>query len=127
MAESNRILAHYDANRNLVRISFAGEVSVAVAQEHEHEILAAIQAARPGFWLVTDLVGLTSMDAACAPIIAMMMDVARSREIGRVLRIIPDPSKDIGFRILSLFHYPRGLKIITCESVAEAEEILGVQ
>ena len=48
------------------------------------------------------------------------MELYRSRGVARVVRIIPDPGKDIGLGILSIFHYPHGLQIITCENRAEA-------
>jgi hypothetical protein len=37
-----------------------------------------------------------------------------------VVRIIPDPRKDIGLSIMSVFHYRRGVRIVTCETLAEA-------
>jgi hypothetical protein len=37
-----------------------------------------------------------------------------------VVRVIPDPHKDIGLNIMSLFHYRRRVRIITCETLAEA-------
>jgi hypothetical protein len=52
------------------------------------------------------------------------MELFKTRSIGTVVRVIPDPEKDIGFNILSLTHYRRGVKIVTCETLAEAERAL---
>jgi hypothetical protein len=41
------------------------------------------------------------------------------------VRVIPDSRKDIGLNIMSLFHYRRGVRIVTCETLAEAHTILG--
>jgi hypothetical protein len=41
-----------------------------------------------------------------------------------VVRVIPDPQKDIGMQIMSLFHYDRRVRIVTCESLAEAMKVL---
>jgi hypothetical protein len=41
-----------------------------------------------------------------------------------VVRVIPDPHKDIGLNILSLFHYRRGVRIVTCETLEEAMRAL---
>jgi hypothetical protein len=41
------------------------------------------------------------------------------------VRVIPDPHRDIGLKIMSIFHYAGDVQIITCQSLAEAEEILG--
>ena len=32
--------------------------------------------------------------------------------------------KDIGFNIMSLFHYPRRVRIVTCEALEEAMKVL---
>jgi len=55
-----------------------------------------------------------------------MMDLIGQTGVGSVVRIIPDPSKDMGLNILSIFHYPRGLQIVTCNSTVEAFQKLGL-
>jgi len=52
------------------------------------------------------------------------MEMMKSTGVGLVVRVIPDPSKDLGVGILSLFHLPRSLKIVTTETRDEAEAIL---
>ena len=78
----------------------------------------------PGFRLLADLSGLQSMDLACAPFIAKVMDRCNERGVKKVIRIIPDPRKDIGFSIMSVFHYDRHVRILTFDNLAEAEEAL---
>jgi hypothetical protein len=41
-----------------------------------------------------------------------------------VVRVIPDPHRDIGLQIMSIFHYGGDVQILTCQTLAEAEEIL---
>jgi hypothetical protein len=41
-----------------------------------------------------------------------------------VFRVVPDPRRDIGMQIMSYFHYGADVRIVTCESMAEAEGIL---
>jgi hypothetical protein len=41
-----------------------------------------------------------------------------------VVRVIPNPQKDIGLNILSLFHYRRRVRIVTCETLEEAMNAL---
>jgi hypothetical protein len=41
-----------------------------------------------------------------------------------VVRVIPDPRKDIGLNMLSLFHYRRGIRIVTCMTLEEATKTL---
>jgi predicted choloylglycine hydrolase len=79
---------------------------------------------RPGFRLLTDLSGLESMDLACVPYIEQMMDLCNKKGVEMVVRVIPDPHKDIGLNIMSLFHYPRRVRIVTCETLEEAMSAL---
>ena len=46
--------------------------------------------------------------------------------VGWVARVIPDPGKDIGMNILTAFHYPRRLRVVTCKSLVEAARAIGL-
>jgi hypothetical protein len=124
MPGNSTIRVTVDAPRNIVRLAYFGDIGVEVSHRHEKAISDAIAATRPGFYLLTDLSPLNSMDVGCMPYITRRMEFARSRGIARVVRIIPDPAKDIGFNIMSLFHYPHGVQIITCVNQAEADRAL---
>jgi hypothetical protein len=54
------------------------------------------------------------------------MDLIDQRGVGLIVRVIPDPSKDIGLSILTIFHYPRQPRIITCNTLAEAIQQLAL-
>ena len=41
-----------------------------------------------------------------------------------MVRVIPDPQKDIGLNILSQFHYGPNIKLTTVESLAAALSML---
>ena len=86
----------------------------------EEQIPPLMADLRPGFRLLTDLSGLESMDLACVPYIQRMMDLCNKKGVEMVVRVIPDPHKDIGLNILSLFHYRRRVRIVTCATLEEA-------
>lgn len=77
-----------------------------------------------GFRLLSDLERLESMDDDCAPEIGRMMDLFKERGIELVVRIVPEPEKDIGLSILSVFHYGRKLRTVTCKDITEAVPVL---
>ena len=52
------------------------------------------------------------------------MDMCNEKGVEMVVRLIPDPHKDIGLNIMSLFHYRRRVRLVTCETLAEAMKIL---
>ena len=73
------------------------------------------------WWILSQL---ESMEVTCAPCIGRIMELCRDAEVGAIARVIPDPTKDIGFQILSYFHYPSTIPIATCHSLDEAMKSL---
>jgi anti-anti-sigma regulatory factor len=113
-----------DKAKNLLHLHFSGTVKPAEAKQSTEDIKAALPNLQRGFTLLTDLSKLESMSPACAPSIEATMDACRKAGIARVIRVIPDPHKDIGLSIMSLFHYPRKIRIVTCETREEADKLL---
>jgi len=53
-----------------------------------------------------------------------MMDLCNKKGVETVVRVIPDPHKDIGLNIMSLFHYRRRVRVVTCQTLEEARRVL---
>ena len=66
------------------------------------------------------------MGLDCAPELGRMMELIGQAGVGLVVRVIPDPGKDIGLNILTVFHYPHHLRVVTCQNMAEAARALGL-
>jgi hypothetical protein len=64
------------------------------------------------------------MAAKAVPHIRRIMDLCNQRGVAMVVRVIPDPQKDIGLNIMSLFHYKRQVRIVTCQNLAQAQRAL---
>ena len=88
------------------------------------EVRAGLAKLESGFRLLADLTDLESMDVACAPFIEKAMDLCNEKGASIVVRVIPDPTRDIGMQIMSLFHYGGDVRIVTCETLDEARAIL---
>ena len=116
--------AEIDKSANLFKISYAQHVGPEDTERVEKHAQMLLADLRPGFRLLTDMRGLESMDLACVPYIKRMMDLCNKRGIEMVVRVIPDPHKDIGLNILSLFHDRRGVRIVTCTTLEEAIKAL---
>ncbi|HWX19022.1 MAG TPA: hypothetical protein VN578_03845 [Candidatus Binatia bacterium] len=116
--------AKIDKSANLLTVSFSGNVDPGETKRLAAEVERLAAELPPGFRLLTDLTSLEAMDLACVPHIRRVMDLCNKQGIAMVVRVIPDPHKDIGFNILSLFHYRRGVRIVTCETLSEARKIL---
>jgi hypothetical protein len=116
--------AEADKTTNLLKVSYAQHVGPDDTKRAAEKLPALLADLRPGFRLLTDLSALESMDLACVPFLKKMMDQCNKRGVETVVRVIPDPHKDIGLNIMSLFHYRRRVHIVTCETLAEAMKIL---
>lgn len=113
-----------DKGKNLLKISYSQHVGPEDTKRVADGIPTLLADLRPGFRLLTDLSGLESMDLACVPYVKRLMDLCNKKGVEMVVRVIPDPHKDIGLNILSLFHYRHRVRIVTCETMVEALEAL---
>src|SRR5258708_3741945 len=113
-----------EKSTNLLKISWSGRVSANEAKSCVEQIELLLHELQPGFRLLTDLSGLNAMDLECVPHIERAMDLCQHGGVAMVVRIIPDPHKDIGLSIMSVFHYRRGTRLVTCQTLEEAEMTL---
>ena len=109
---------------NLLTVIFRGKLGVAEMAHYQEDMERATAAVPKGFVLLTDITDLESMDLACSPFIRKGMALCRAKGVSTIVRVIPDLSRDPGFNIMSLFHYPRSVQIHTCPTRAEADKIL---
>ncbi len=113
-----------DEPKRLLVIRYHGHVVSEETEKGLNEVRAGVAKLQPGFRLLADLTDLEKMDVACAPFIEKAMDLCNEKGISMVVRVIPDPHRDIGLQIMSIFHYSGNVRIVTCQSLAEANEIL---
>lgn len=52
------------------------------------------------------------------------MELLDRSGVGTLVRVIPDPCKDIGMNILTLFHYPHRPRVMTCENMNEGAALV---
>lgn len=112
------------SKRNLVIVRFCGQIGPSDVRGYLEEARAALTDIQPGFRLLADLTDLEAMEVACAPYIRQMMDLLNEKGIAAVVRVIPDPTLDIGLQIMSLFHYGHDVRILTCATLEEAMRAL---
>lgn len=113
-----------DKRNNKVVIVFKDTVGVADAERLYTEIRRMLPDLKKGFSVVTDLSSLKHMHITSRDFLEKTMDLLNENGVSKVIRIIPDPSKDVGFNIMSLFHYSSEVAIRTCASYQEAEKYL---
>jgi len=118
------VLATINRPQELLYLNLFGDVLANELVLYRAEIAALLTDLKPGFRLITDLARLNSIEIEAAPEIGRVMDMCDQKGVGMVIRVIPDPSKDIGLNILTFFHYHHGPKTITCATLEEAVKTL---
>lgn len=109
-----------DRSKGLLVISAAGRVSKQEVEGVALRVREMMKEVVPGFRVLTDFRWLERMDPAATVPLAEIMDMLAKNDVAAVVRVVPDPHKDIGLNILSQFHYGPQIKVVTCESLAEA-------
>ena len=120
------LLITSNKSQQLLNIRFLGKVQVGDIQKSLATITAELNSMPPGFRYLVDLSQLEAMDVDCVRELGDIMEMVAQAGVSMVVRFIPDPSKDIGMDILTVFHYPRDLKVVTCRTLEEVARILGL-
>jgi hypothetical protein len=109
-----------DQSKRLLVTSAVQRVTAEQAKQVAHEVRKLLEDVRPGFRVLADFRWLDSMDSGAARHVADIMDALAEKQVASVTRVMPDPHKDIGFNILSRFHYGPEIQITTYETLADA-------
>ena len=115
-----------DVAGNLIRIAYVGHVTEAGMEKCVEAFKALLPSMRSSFTVLADFTRMESMDLDCVTGLAKIMDACHGHGVGTVVRIVPDPSKDIGLKILGIVHYRGAVRVVTCNSPAEAQRVLNV-
>jgi hypothetical protein len=89
-------------------------------------VVALLAELGPGFRLLADLGRMESISKDCVAEIGKAMELFDQKGVALVVRVIPDPTKDIGLNILSHFHYRRHPRTATCANMVEAASLLSI-
>ena len=113
-----------DTTRQLLVLSVAGRVTADESNETLARVREKLAEMTPGFVALIDFRWLESMSANAAPSIAQIMDAFAAKKVSAVVRVMPDPHRDIGLNILSPFHYGPEVRLMTFETLADAIQAL---
>ena len=113
-----------DKSKRLVVISTVGRVTKEEAKQAAQRVRDILKDFAAGFRVLADFRWLESMDTAAARHVAEIMDTLTEKQVALVIRVMPDPHKDIGLNILSQFHYGPEIQITTFDTLADALQSL---
>jgi len=109
-----------DRSKRLLVISAVERVTAEQAKLAAQRVRELLRDVTPGFRVLADFRWLDSMDPGAARHVAEIMDALAEKGVVSVIRVMPDPHKDIGLNILSQFHYGPEIQIATFETLADA-------
>ena len=115
------IKGSFDRKHNALIIEFEGNVDVAQAERFYSDVKKILPKRRKGFTLLTDLSSVQNVDLKVQETIKKTMDFFNAQGVSEIIRVIPDADKDIGFNIMSIFHYSKKVKFLTVQSRQEAQ------
>ena len=109
----------YDEKKNLITIKYEKIVDVKDVRILYTTLQAMLPKCEKGFKLLADLSLVEIMEEDVLPLIKKVMDLCNRHGVSEVIRIIPDPDKDIGLNIMSFFHYSKDVKVVNCQSLEQ--------
>lgn len=119
------VLAEIDKSRRPLKITFSGHIAPVDARACCESLQSLLAEMQPGFRLLTDLSGVQSMSTSTARYIGQIMELCTQKGLGSVIRVLPAEARnDIGFAIMSQFHYGPHVRIVICDSLEEARSHL---
>jgi hypothetical protein len=114
------ILCSADESGQILSLSYGRRIGPAEMKKGLEALRGLMPRMKTGFTLFSDLTHLEAMDPDCAADLGDIMTLLSDAGMANAVRVIPDPTKDIGFNIISAFHYHQPVKVHTCENLAEA-------
>jgi hypothetical protein len=112
--------------KRLLYVSYLGRVTPAELSRTGPDLEALAAGLPSGFRLLVDLTGLDAMELECLPEIGRIMEMLDRRGVDLIVRVVPDPAKDIGLSISTIFHYPQRPQVAVCKTMSEAGARLGL-
>ena len=119
-------LATSNKSKRLLHLSYVHRVKPAELQRGREDTKVLLAELGPGVRVLIDFGRLEAMGLDCVPEIGLGMEQFDQHGVELVVRVIPDPSKDIGLNILTVFHYKHRPRIVTCKSLVQAAKELAL-
>jgi|SRR5271168_5302981 len=119
-------LATSNKAKGLLYLSYIGHVDAADLQREHDNVVALLSDLPADFKMLVDLERLESMDTDCVEQLGKYMELLDERGLEQVVRVIPDPTKDIGFNILARFHYKNNPRMNNCGTMLDAAKLLSL-
>lgn len=120
------VLVTINKSKRLLYFAYIGQVCFQEMKRVREDLPELLQHLPTNIRVLGDLERLESMDAASSGEIGKVMEMLDQKGVEISVRVIPDPSKDIGLSILTMFHYRKTIRVVTCKTMTEAAKVLAL-
>src|ERR1700744_4914591 len=110
--------------KRLLYLCYIDQVSVAELERGYEELKALLDEFPSGYRMLTDMSRLESVDLNAVDIIGKTMELLEQKGLEIIVRVVPDSSKDFGFKIIGIFHYKSRPRVVMCETMLEAARVV---
>jgi hypothetical protein len=117
-------LATSNKAKGLLHLSYIEHVTADDLRRGHSDVVALLADLPAGFKMLVDLGRLNSMDTACVEELGKLMDLFDQHGLKQVVRVVPDPARDIGLNILARFHYHHNPRITNCKTMTDAAKLM---
>jgi len=111
------------ANR-LLLLTYVGHIQLEEVARLRGDIKTLMDELTPHVRVLADFTHYESMDVEGVMEMGRMMEMVGQIGTALVVRVIPDPHREPGLNILTVFHYKQRSQVITCRNFAEAAKVL---
>ena len=116
--------AYADDTRNLLHLIYVGTLDRAEAKALLEAARKVLPSLRRGFDILSDLRDLKVIEREAVEVVDELMELCNQHGSGRVVRVLPNATENFGFPIMSIFHYDRDVRFVTCLDLEEATKHL---
>ena len=120
------VLVTTNKAQRLLYLGYIGRVTFQEMKRTRENMAAVLEQLPVNVRILADFERLESMDQCSSTEVGKVMEMLDKKGVELAVRVMPDPSKDIGFNILATFHYRKKIRTITCKTMEEAAKELGL-
>lgn len=110
----------YEENLNAVIIKYSGKVDGQEMEKLLPTLRTLAASFKENFKVLADFWELEAISQDVREPLKKIMDFLNEKGVNEVLRIVPDSANDIGFNIMSAFHYSKDVRFQNVNSREEA-------
>ena len=114
----------YDPEKSVLFIELLRDVDAAQARLALLELERDLANVEKGFKVLVDYTAVETMEPEVEGEVLKSMDFLNAKGVEEIVRVLPDPELELGFNLMSIFHYSPQVRVHAARTRAEGEALL---